>query len=184
MEQMGDDEADVQKARAGDQDAFRGLVVRHSTAVFRLAYRLTGNEHDAEDVVQEAFLKAHRQLKHFESRSRFGTWVHRITANCAYDLLRKRARRQEEPEAPLLTSDDPSPERIVFSGEVKLRLKGAMARLSPSERSAFLLRHHEGLSIEEIGEVLGVEKSSAKQTIFRAVRKMRAALGSLVEVAP
>jgi RNA polymerase sigma-70 factor (ECF subfamily) len=179
----GDEGAEVERARGGDQDAFRGLVHRHSPAVFRLAYRMTRNEQDAEDVVQETFLKAYRRLGQFESRSLFGTWVHRIAANCAYDLLRRRARLKEEPEddetAPPLPATDPSADRLVFSGEVRLRLAAALARLSPAERSAFVLRHHEGMSIQEIGVSLGLETSAVKQSIFRAVRKMRTALGTL-----
>jgi RNA polymerase sigma-70 factor (ECF subfamily) len=180
----GDDGAEVERARGGDQDAFRGLVHRHSPAVFRLAYRMTGNEQDAEDVVQETFLKAYRRLRQFESRALFGTWVHRIAANCAYDLLRRRARLKEDPEddetMPPLPATDPTPDRMIFSGEVRNRLSAALARLSPAERSAFILRHHEGLSIQEIGASLGIETSAVKQSIFRAVRKMRVALGPLV----
>ena len=178
-----DDADEVARAREGDDEAFRGLVVRHSAAVFRVAYRLTGNEHDAEDVVQEAFLKAHRQLGRFEARSQFGTWIHRIAANCAYDLLRRRARLREDPEQAeaMLPSGAPSAERLVFSAEVRTRLQAAMGRLSASERSAFLLRHHEGMSIEAIATALGLEPSAAKQSIFRAVRKVRTALHGLGE---
>src|SRR6266851_2980676 len=86
----GMDAATVARARAGDGDAFRALVERHSRSIFRLAYRMTGNEHDAEDVVQETFLRAYRRLNRFESRSDFGTWLYRIGVNCALDLMRKR----------------------------------------------------------------------------------------------
>ena len=81
----GSDAAIVLQVRAGDIDAFRGLVERHSRKVFHLAFRMTGNEHDAEDIVQETFMKAFRQLSRFESRASFGTWLHRIAANCALD---------------------------------------------------------------------------------------------------
>src|SRR5258705_13757490 len=93
MEQS--DAAAVAQARAGNSDAFRVLVERHSHRVFRLAYRMTGNEHDAEDLVQETFLRAYRKLGQFEARANFGTWLHRIAANCALDLLRKRKRDEE-----------------------------------------------------------------------------------------
>jgi len=86
------DAAAVARALAGDQDGFRVLVERHSHALFRLAYRMTGNEQDAEDMVQETFLRAYRQLGRFESRANFSTWLHRIAANCSLDLLRKRKR--------------------------------------------------------------------------------------------
>jgi RNA polymerase sigma-70 factor, ECF subfamily len=184
------DAAEVARARAGDTDAFRQLVERHSRAVFRLAFRMTGNEQDAEDVVQEAFLKAYRRLDTFESKSQFGSWLHRIAANCAYDLLRSRARRDEQPLDPDPEDDGhapqqpvaetPAPDRLVWSGEVSRRVKSAMGRLSSLEKSAFVLRHFEGMTMEEIGGVLGVEPGAAKHTVFRAVRKLREALEPLV----
>src|SRR5919201_6219586 len=84
------------RARQGDGEAFRALVERHSRSVFRLAFRMTGNEQDAEDVVQESFLRAYRQLSRFESRANFGTWLYRITANCAVDLMRSRQARHDQ----------------------------------------------------------------------------------------
>ena len=188
MERMeAEDAAEVARARAGDEAAFRVLVERHSRAVFRLAFRITGNEHDAEDVVQEAFLKAYRRLGQFESRAQFGSWLYRIAANCALDLLRGRSRRDETPLSPEteegpardVAAPDPSPERLAFGAEVRQRVGRAMARLSPLERSAFVLRHHEGLSIQEIGEALGLDTNATKHSIFRAVRKMRQALAPL-----
>lgn len=180
----GADAGDVERARAGDTEAFRVLVERHSRALFRLAYRLTGNEQDAEDVVQEAFLKAYRRLDQFESRANFGSWLYRIAANCAVDVLRARTRRdelplygdaQEEEPLPLATSD-PGPDRMVHASELRRRIGAAMSRLSPLERAAFVLRHFEELSTREIGAALGLEASAVKQSVFRAVRKMRAAL--------
>jgi len=183
----GEDEAlAVTRARGGDTEAFRFLVERHSRGVFRLAFRMTGNEHDAEDVVQETFLKAYRNLAAFEERAQFGSWVHRIAANCAYDLLRARVRRDERlehAESPeddrtlAVAADDPSPERLVAGREVRGRLRAALARMSALERSAFTLRHVEGMSIAEISRALDLDTSAAKQSVFRAVRKLRQALG-------
>jgi RNA polymerase sigma-70 factor (ECF subfamily) len=183
----------VARARAGDADAFRSLVERHGRAVFRLAYRMTGNEHDAEDVVQETFLKAYRSLERFEERSRFSSWLHRVAANCAYDSLRARARRQEDAlETPAddqpgvldrLASDEPAADRLVWSGEVGRRVRAAMARMSAVERAAFTLRHMEGLSMEDVSGALGVDTSAAKQSVFRAVRKLRQALAPVRETA-
>src|SRR5256885_8295391 len=90
------DAALITRAREGDPDAFRVLVERHSVKLFQLAFRMTGNEQDAEDVVQETFLRAHKQLERFESRAGLGTWLHRIAANCSLDLLRKRKRHDIE----------------------------------------------------------------------------------------
>jgi RNA polymerase sigma-70 factor (ECF subfamily) len=179
----GTDEAVIVRVRGGDRDAFRVLVDRHSRSIFRLAYRMVGNQSDADDVVQDTFLRAFRQLDRFESRANFGTWLYRIAVNCSLDLLRQRPRRSAEPER----EDDeheragepdigPSPERLAFSAEVKEKVGQALGALSPAERAAFLLRHFEGHSIEEIGRVLGLRTSATKHTVFRAVRKMRDAL--------
>jgi RNA polymerase sigma-70 factor (ECF subfamily) len=183
----GEDEPQtVARARAGDTEAFRALVERHSRDVFRLAFRLTGNEHDAEDVVQEAFLKAYRKLDAFEERAQFGSWLHRIAANCAYDLLRARGRHDDhfdrgegtEGEAVLaVAAPDPGPDRLLAGGEVRRRMRAALARLSALERAAFTLRHVEGMSIAEISRALDLDSSAAKQSVFRAVRKLRSALG-------
>ena len=185
MERMeGDDEA-VARARAGDNEGFRLLVERHGSTLFRLAYRMTGNEHDAEDVVQEAFLKAYRSLGQFEERAQVASWLYRIAANCAYDLLRSRRRRVGHIEEDAIgdgesrewPSTDPNPERLASSDEVRRRIEAVLTQMSPQERSAFVLRHFEGRSLEEIGRALDLEANATKQSIFRAVRKVRAALG-------
>src|SRR3954465_14448077 len=89
------DVAAVSRARDGDAEAFRLLVERHSRAIFRVAYRMTGNEHDADDVVQETFLRAYRQIDKFEERANFGTWLHRIAVNCSLHLLRAPPRHEK-----------------------------------------------------------------------------------------
>jgi RNA polymerase sigma-70 factor (ECF subfamily) len=174
------------RARRGDGDAFRALVERHSHGAFRLAFRLTGNEQDAEDIVQEGFLRAYRQLGRFESRSNFGTWLHRIIVNCSMDLLRQRQARHErsrveDPELVMdgLPSEGPGPEHMARSAEIRRRLDASLESLSPLERAAFTLRHYEGRSIEEIGTTLGVRTSAAKHSVFRAVKKLRDALAPL-----
>lgn len=184
-----EDAADVARARSGDEAGFRALVERHSRAVFRLAYRLTGNDHDAEDVVQETFLKAFGRLEQFEDRANFGSWLYRIAANCAYDALRARARRGRRLEEPgaetedaldAVASQDPSPDRLVFGGEVQRRVTAAMARLSERERAAFVLRHFEQMTTQEIAGSLGMDEGAAKHSVFRAVRKLRQALEPLL----
>ena len=174
------------RAREGDCDAFRALVERHSHAAFRVAFRLTGNEQDAEDIVQESFLKAYRQLGRFESRSNFGTWLHRIVVNCSMDLLRARqARREpgqvEDSEAVMdrLPAAEPGPEHMARGEEIRRRVEASLRVLSPLERAAFTLRHYEGRSIEEISSALGLRTGAAKHSVFRAVRKLREALAPL-----
>jgi RNA polymerase sigma-70 factor (ECF subfamily) len=183
MEEM--DDAAVARARAGDSDGFRQLVEKHSRSVFRLAFRMTGNEQDAEDIVQETFLRAYRQLNRYESRSSFGTWLYRIAANCSLDLIRSRKHNRDRDDAEVLQSvpaSDPGPDRLALSSEVQERVTAAMAELSQQERTAFVLRHFEGLSIEEISGMLGVGGNAAKHSIFRAVQKLRKALDPVVTV--
>ncbi len=174
----GSDEAAVARARAGDREGFRCLVEKHSRNVFRLAYRMTGNEEDAEDVVQETFLKAYRNLQRFAGQSEFSTWLHRIAANCAVDSLRRRATRraQERPleeEAREATASGPTPERALFGSEIQKRVSRSLEGLSAMERAAFVLRHFEGRTIAEIGKTLGVRNGAARNCVFRAVSKLR-----------
>ena len=184
------DAAAVALARDGDSEAFHALVERHSRAVYRLAYRMTGSPQDAEDVVQETFLRAYKQLGRFESRANFGTWLHRIAVNCSIDLIRSRPHREAAHDGPDLeqfgaaveASDTSrvSPERLMLSTEVQERIGDAMTGLSRMERAAFMLRHFEGRSIDEISRALGLKTNATKHSIFRAVSKMRAALEPFV----
>jgi len=187
MEQS--DATAVAQVRAGDTDAFRVLVERHSHSVFRLAFRMTGNEQDAEDLVQETFLRVYRQIARFDGRASFSTWIYRIAANCSLDLIRSRKRRQEQ-QAPVddegqeiamaVAVEGPTPERLAYSGEVQQLLGPALDRLSSMERAAFVLRHYEGMAIEDIGRALGVHAGAAKHSVFRAVQKLRRALEPVV----
>ena len=183
------DDSLVTRAQAGDMEAFRVLVERHTRSVFRLAFRLTGSEQDADEVVQDSFVKAYKQLHRFESRASFSTWLYRIVSNCAVDLIRARPRRHEsldavgaddQPIAPVVPASTPSAERLVMSGEIQSKMREALGALSDRERTAFLLRHIEGLSIDEISQHLNLKTNATKHSIFRAVRKMRVALGPFV----
>src|SRR5207244_8062245 len=115
----------------GDSEAFRTLVERHSRRAFQLAFRMTGNEHDAEDVVQEAFIRAYRQLSRFEARAHFATWLHRIVANCSVDLIRSRRARRDHSSTDDLGSIDqpeadvPNPERLAASAQIERQAAGA-----------------------------------------------------------
>lgn len=169
----------------GNQSAFRVLVERHSHALFRLAFRMTGNEQDAEDLVQETFIRAYRQIARFDRRASFSTWVYRICVNRALDLLRARKSRKEHQSPALedenswldrLASHEPSPERLTHSSQLASLLEPALEELTELERAAFVLRHYEGFDIEQVSNALGVKGSAAKQSIFRAVQKLRRAL--------
>lgn len=175
----------LERAQEGDREAFRVLVDRYSHEMFRLAYRLTGNEQDAEDVVQETFLRAFRRIDRYDARNRVSSWLYAIATNYAIDLLRRRKRwrttevEPTEQQGPLLSAA-PGPEQAAFGGQIGARVAEAMDDLSPRERIAFTLRHHEGLSINEIGRVMGLGTSATKNHIFRAVRKLRVRLQPLM----
>ena len=185
----------VERTLAGDRDAYRVLVERHSHNVFRLAYRMTRNRHDAEEVVQEAFLRGYQKLGQFAARSNFGTWVYRIAANYAIDRMRQRQKEESRREAPRVEESDgmendplthvqdkaPTPERLTQSIELRKQMELALAVLSEAERTAFVMRHWEGCGIEEIAGVLKSSSNATKNTVFRAVQKLRQALQPFVE---
>jgi RNA polymerase sigma-70 factor (ECF subfamily) len=175
------DSVAIARVKAGDGDAYRALVERHGRSVFRLAYRMTGNEQDAEDVVQETFLRAYRQLHRYEGRAGFGTWLHRIASNYSLDLMRSRRVHAElRDNTTQGASQGPGPERLLLGDEVQRAVASTLDELSQQERTAFVLRHFEGQSVEEIGASLGLSGNATKQSIFRAVQKMRRALEPLV----
>jgi RNA polymerase sigma-70 factor, ECF subfamily len=188
----------VERVLAGDRDAYRILVERYSRYVYRLAYRLSGNAHDAEEIVQEAFLRAYQKLGKFEARSNFGTWVYRIAANYTIDRMRQKTKeeaRREMPETreeqgleqdPLAAVTDarPSPERLMQSAQLRERMQQALGELTQAERTAFVMRHWDGCGIEEISFVLKTNNSATKNTVFRAVQKLRRALEPFLESRP
>jgi RNA polymerase sigma-70 factor, ECF subfamily len=187
------DAAVVAQVLAGDKEAFRLLVERHSRSIFRVVYRMTGNQQDTEELVQEVLLRAYKNLGKFEMRSNFGTWIYRIAINRTLDFLStKKTQMQshdgyqiadspdpENSQEVQVPSPSPGPERMLLSGEVKRRLAQAMALLTPVERVAFTMRHMEGRSIEEIGQALNLKASAAKNSVFRAVHKLREELEPL-----
>ncbi|MGA2673588.1 MAG: RNA polymerase sigma factor [Terracidiphilus sp.] len=189
MFRMGkNDHAAIRAVLSGDKDAYGALVVRHSQSLFRVAFRITGNEADAEDVVQEAFLRGYRKLESFESRSSFGTWIYRIAVRCALEKIgsRKtgdagRVGEENDPEQNEIQVADGAagPDRLLLSGEIGALQEIAMRSLTPTEQTAFVLRHMEDRTSEEIAAVLGIQPNAAKQAVFRAVHKLRLRLAPL-----
>jgi RNA polymerase sigma-70 factor, ECF subfamily len=182
------DHSVVQGVLAGNKEAYGALVRAHSTTVFRVAFRITGNEADAEEIVQEAFLRGYQRLGSFQQRSSFGTWIYRIAVNCALNRISQRGieaeyRHGEESDPAEKTvqvaAQDADPERALLSGEISAAQKMAMLRLTPTEKSAFVLRHLEDRSMSEIAEVLDIAPNAAKQAVFRAVQKLRRELAPL-----
>jgi|SRR5947208_2341627 len=185
------DAAVVAQVLAGDQDAFRILVERHTRSIYTVIYRMTGNPQDTEEIIQEAFLRAYKSLERFELRSSFATWLYRIAVNRTLDFLNARKMTDVHPvtenpdpeargEEVQLQSAAPGPDRLLLSTEIKSRTAGAMKRLTPVERLAFTLRHIEGKSIEEISAALNLRTDAAKNSVFRAVQKLRQQLAPLM----
>jgi RNA polymerase sigma-70 factor (ECF subfamily) len=183
-----DDHALIRRILAGEKDAYGLLVARHNQSVFRVAFRITENEADADEVVQEAFLRGYRNLEGFDARSNFSTWIYRIAMNCALDLLNKRRNEAtvsiaEEYDSERVTvqpaDGTAGPDRLLLSREIETRRLAAMEALTPTERVAFVMRHMEDRTTAEIGVALGIAPNSAKQAVFRAVQKLRASLAPL-----
>ena len=185
----------VERTLAGDRDAYRILVERHSQNIYRLAYRMAGNSHDAEEIVQEAFLRGYQKLKQFAGQANFGTWVYRIAANYAIDRIRQRKVEEARREQPSRVSEEgneidlmaqikdaaPSPERLAGSSQLAARMQQALNELTPAERTAIVMRHWDGCGMEEIAAVLKSSTTAAKNTVFRAVQKLRSALEPFAE---
>ncbi len=188
-----DDASLIRAAQQGDQDAFEKLVRAHDEGVLRLAFSLLRCVEDARDVYQEAFLRVYRNLHRFRFDSSFETWLYRIVTNLCLDQLRKRKLRREESPA-LQTRNgsrnlldeltearpDTDPQRRLVSREIQHRLQAALAGLTARERLVFELRHYHGMRLRAIGEVLGTTEEAAKNCLFRATQKLRAALGDFL----
>ncbi len=184
----------LDRLREGDDAAFAELVAGHSARLLALAWRLTGNRTDAEDITQEAFLRLHRHLGDFRGDSKLSTWLHRTISRLAIDHLRRRKlkerifffRRSDEEADPmeLVADPGPSPGQNYLAGEVRQRVERAMQRLSARQRVVFTLRHHEELSLREIAALLELEEGTVKSHLHRAVHLLREELKDLQENSP
>ena len=183
----------IREAQAGSRAAFDALVRQYEHQVLRLALHLTGSEHDAEDIYQEAFLKAYRYIGNFRFECSFYTWIYRIVTNLCLDQLRRRKTRREDnavvldrsgDEIDLLASvsDDRSfsnPARELDRKLLGEQIQAALGKLTPRERMVFELKHYQGLRLRTIGEMLHTTEETAKNTLFRATKKLRAQLAEL-----
>jgi RNA polymerase sigma-70 factor (ECF subfamily) len=188
-----DENALIRAAQGGDGVAFEQLVRSYDQSILRLAMNMLRSPEDARDVYQETFLRVYRNLNNFRFDCSFHTWIYRIATNLCLDQLRKRKVRKEESPV-VMTPDgavdrldsvaeqrpDLDPQKQLLSGQIRRRVKAALAELSPRERTVFELRHYEGLRLRNIGETLGTTEEAAKNCLFRATQKMRLALGDLV----
>lgn len=177
----------IRDAQKGCRSAFETLVRRYDHAILRLALRLTGSDQDAQDIYQEAFLKAYRNIGRFRSESSFYTWMHRIVTNLCMDRLRSKHFIRET--APVSVGPDgrisdlfehvadshhaSDPECQVFRKELARHIRIALKKLTARERLVFQLRHYEALKLRTIGEMLNTSEETAKNTLFRATHKLR-----------
>jgi RNA polymerase sigma-70 factor (ECF subfamily) len=182
----------IREAQRGNRAAFDSLVRQYDQPVLRLALHLTGSAHEAQDVYQEAFLKAYRYLPNFRFECSFYTWIYRIVTNICLDQMRRKKVRKEEPavisdreggEIDVLAqvSDARSmanPHRELERQQIGDQIQAALGTLTPRERMVFELKHYEGLRLRTIGEMLHTTEETAKNTLFRATKKLRGCLAT------
>lgn len=192
-QQRSEDDELIRAAQRGDRAAFDSLVRRYDQSVLRLALHMLGNEQDAQDVHQEAFLKAYRHLGSFRFECSFYTWLYRIVTNLCLDQLRRRKSRREDPATVVDSSGDEmdllsnisdtrsmaNPSRELDRKQMGESIQQALSKLTPRERMVFELKHYQGLKLRTIGEMLSTTEETAKNTLFRATRKLRANLAEI-----
>ncbi|HEV8524572.1 MAG TPA: RNA polymerase sigma factor [Terriglobales bacterium] len=188
-----DDTSLIREAQRGNRVAFEELVRQYDRAVLRLALHLTGSEQDAQDIYQEAFLKAYRNVGSFRFECSFYTWIYRIVTNLCLDHLRKRQVRKEDAAVSVDAEGNEynmmdhvadarpgaDPERDLMRRELGSKIAAALGKLTPRERLVFELKHYQGLKLRTIGEVLNTTEETAKNTLVRATQKLRVALAEM-----
>jgi len=188
-----DDTMLIREAQRGNAAAFEELVRHYDKSVLRVALNLAGTEQDAQDIYQEAFLKAYKNIGNFRFECSFYTWIYRIVTNLCLDHLRKRNVRKED--APVAKDADggeydlldqvadgragANPERDLMRRQLGSRIAGALEKLTPRERMVFELKHYHGLKLLTVGEILHTTEETAKNTLFRATQKLRGALADM-----
>jgi RNA polymerase sigma-70 factor, ECF subfamily len=194
-QQRSEDDDLIREAQRGERASFDSLVRRYDQSVLRLALHMLGNEQDAQDVHQEAFLKAYRHLANFRFECSFYTWLYRIVTNLCLDHLRRRKSRREDPATVLDSHGDEmdlmanvsdtramaNPARELDRKRMGQSINDALDKLTPRERTVFELKHYQGLKLRTIGEMLSTTEETAKNTLFRATRKLRLNLAELRE---
>ncbi|HXW63385.1 MAG TPA: sigma-70 family RNA polymerase sigma factor [Candidatus Acidoferrales bacterium] len=191
---LAEEHALVRKAQSGDRLAFEDLVRRYDRDVLRLALHLVHRPEEAQDIYQEAFLRVYRNLHRFRFECSFYTWLYRIVTNVSLDHLRRRTSHREE-QAPVAEGTEggirdffdrqaelraaADPEKNLLGQELGQHIQEAIKRLSPRERLVFEMKHFQGLRLRAIGDLLGTSEETAKNSLFRATRKLRESLASL-----
>lgn len=176
------DEQLVALAQKGDQHAFEELVQRHQQKAFRIAFDFARDREEAKDLSQEAFLRAYTHLSNFDGRSGFYTWFYRILVNICLDYRRRQKRTAAEEfnetsenqiEPSHQTANPVSPDQQVIAGQLSRKVGEALESLPPRQRTAFILKNHQGLSIREIAEIMQTAEGTVKVHLHRAVTALR-----------
>lgn len=175
----------VMKAQAGNEFAYQQLVEANMRRVYSLALKYTGNHQDADDMAQEAFIKAYKALPRFQGDAAFGTWIYRIAINCCISLKRKKSRwgesLDEEYAVHIEDPDSMDTERQTMARQTREKVSEAIENLSPQQRAIFVMKYLQQKKIREIADVLDCAEGTVKQQLYRAVRKMRDQLNPLME---
>ena len=167
----------VKKSQLGDKSAFEELVKRHQELVFSLSFKLTGNRELANDVAQEAFIRAWKAIGKFRGDSTFGTWIYRITVNTAW-TLRKKAKKHyslniEDTQEPVVVDEKKDPELVAINSDLSLVLRKALNQIPLEQRIIVELKNIEGRSHKEIADYLDISVTAAKVRLHRAHQKLR-----------
>ena len=172
---MKDQEHIIARARRGDADAFEQLVAAYRNQVFRLALRMCGNEADADEVAQEAFLSAWKGLPNFRGESRFSTWLYQLTTHAAIDLMRREKRQAAAEDIDGITAADDglSPQQQVERAETRREVRSALMQLPEEYRQVLVLRFMQELSYEEIGQTLKLPAGTVKSRLNRAKAQLK-----------
>jgi len=173
----------IDRFTSGDTNAFQELVERYKKKVYYLAYDIAGDHHEAEDISQEVFIKVFRSLNAFRRDAKMSSWLYQITVNASIDSLRKKPsklgtsidtlERADVQDNPLGGSTDLDPERSAESLLFQRHISQALQKVSPKERSVFVMRHYNDLKIREIAEILNISIGTVKALLFRAIKKLR-----------
>ena len=174
----------VQRAQNGDIAAFRELVERHKRQIYYLAFDLTGNHHDAEDLSQEVFIRVFRSIKKFRGDAQLSSWLYRITVNACLSKRRKKSlsamQLQEDfDQDNVQTAGVPvysAPDKSAETGLMQKHIETALQKLSPREKSVFVLRHYHDMPLKEIADILEIKIGTVKGMLFRAIQKLQKAL--------
>lgn len=178
------EQALVDRFCSGDSTAFQELVERHKKKVYYLAYDITGNHHDAEDISQEVFIKMFRSLKTFRRDAKMSSWLYQIAVNTSIDSLRRKSPKRQKLMVRLdkatIKENPPgsgitvvNPEQSAEASILQGHISQALQRISPRERSVFVMRHYNDLKMVEIAEILNVSVGTVKSLLFRAIKKLR-----------